>query len=70
MKYRGTVIGVIAFIIFVLLLNAVVLVGAAGIVVLLFGLTVTFNWSVFWWLLFGCVISLVIAVFCYDDRGW
>jgi hypothetical protein len=66
MKYRGTIFGVLCAIVCILLFNAVILFGAAGLVVLMFSLTVTFNWSVFWWLVLGVGISGALAVLFAD----
>jgi hypothetical protein len=66
MKYRGWIVGAICFIVCVVLFNAVCLVGAAGLVVLVFGLSVTFNWGVFWWLVLGTVASGTLAILFMD----
>ncbi len=67
MRYRGTLFGVLCAIVAIILLNAVILLGAAGLIVLAFNITaVTFNWSVVWWLVFGVVAFGFLALLFAD----
>jgi len=65
-RYSGSVIGVLAFVAFVILFQLLIVAFGVGVIVALFSIPITFNWSVVWWLLFGIAVSFSLAVLFGD----